>query len=78
MTGAEVIWPQEAVEFERFRLQTEPSSYSIILFRKHGDKSVNTSIEAQNIPRKLTEKELTSLVRNEEKITIKQGQQSYF
>ena len=31
------------------------------------------NIEAQNIPRHLTEKELTSLVRNSEKIEIKKG-----
>ena len=76
--GAEIIWPQEVVEFERFKLETEPESYSLILFRKLGDGEVSTSIEAQNIPRKLTSKEITSLVRKSEKIVVKEGSQSYF
>ena len=38
LEGAEIVWPEQAQEFEEFTLVTEPDTLSILIFRKSVEK----------------------------------------
>ena len=63
LQGADIIWPEDARDYERYTQITEVGETSLVLFRKHDRASQTLKISSFYIPRKMTEFELDKIVK---------------
>lgn len=71
LAGADIIWPEDARDYERFTQVVDAGKTSIILFRKHDRAQQSLKMSSVYIPRKMTEAELNKLV-------LEQGEKNLF
>ena len=79
LIGAEIVWPEDARDYERFNLVTEVNSTSLVLFRKLERETPTLKISSFYIPRLMSEYELDKLVKIEgDKQCFEEGCSSYW
>ena len=79
LIGAEIVWPEDARDYDRFNVFTDVGSTSLILLRKTERSGQTMKISSFYIPRKMTEYELDKLVKIEgEKEYFEEDQASYW